>query len=295
MSLVVAAPEFVTAAATELANIGSTLSAADAAAAASTTAVVPAAADEVSTEIASLFSGHAQAFRRLSAQAAAFHAQFVGALNGAGSAYTATEAANASPLQIVEQDVLGAINAPFQTLTGRPLIGNGAGGAPGTGQNGAPGGWLFGNGGAGGSGANAPPGSGQNGAAGGAGGAGGMLSGSGGAGGVGGFGFNAGYGRWRRQWRVEHKPGTGRHQRHWWAAFRRERNEWVDRLNTVSGRRESELLMGPSDQGSLALLHHVRVAGIGDLRAAGVVDHLVVEARGVDGVDGIHGDRVLHA
>ncbi|KCL23729.1 hypothetical protein W072_04062, partial [Mycobacterium tuberculosis TB_RSA162] len=31
--------------------------------------------------------------------------------------------------------------------TGRPLIGNGANGAPGTGADGAPGGWLIGNGG----------------------------------------------------------------------------------------------------------------------------------------------------
>ncbi len=131
MSLVIATPEFVTAAATDLANIGSTLNAANAAAAAPTTGVLVAAGDEVSAAIASLFSGHAQAFQALSAQAAAFHAQFVQTLNAAGGAYTAAEAASASPLRTLEQDVLGAINAPFLALTGRPLIGNGASGATG--------------------------------------------------------------------------------------------------------------------------------------------------------------------
>ena len=61
-------------------------------------AVLPAAADEVSAAIAALFSGQAQEFQALGAQAAAFHEQFVQALRGAGGAYAAAEAANASPL-----------------------------------------------------------------------------------------------------------------------------------------------------------------------------------------------------
>ena len=77
MSYVIAAPEFVTAAATDLAGIGSSLSEANAAAAASTTKVIAAGGDEVSAAIASLFSGHGQQFQALSAQAAAFHSQFV--------------------------------------------------------------------------------------------------------------------------------------------------------------------------------------------------------------------------
>ena len=48
-----------------------------------------------------------------------------------------------------------AIASPVKDLTGRPLVGNGANGTPGTGQAGAPGGWLYGNGGAGGSGGGA--------------------------------------------------------------------------------------------------------------------------------------------
>jgi hypothetical protein len=52
MSYVIAAPEFVTAAAADLAGIGSSLGEANAAAAASTTRVITAAEDEVSTAIA---------------------------------------------------------------------------------------------------------------------------------------------------------------------------------------------------------------------------------------------------
>jgi hypothetical protein len=72
MSFVIAAPEFMAAAATDLSHIGSAVSAANAAAAGPTTAVLAAGADEVSAAVASLFSGHAQAFQQLSAQAAAF-------------------------------------------------------------------------------------------------------------------------------------------------------------------------------------------------------------------------------
>ncbi|TGN55832.1 PE family protein, partial [Mycobacterium tuberculosis] len=61
--------------------------------------------------------------------------------------------ATASPLHPLKQPALAAINAPTQTLTGRPLIGNGTPGAVGSGATGAPGGWLLGDGGAGGSGA----------------------------------------------------------------------------------------------------------------------------------------------
>ena len=131
----------------DLAGIESALSAAHAAAATSTTQLLAAGADEVSAAIAGLFSSHGQDFQALSAQASAFHGQFVRALSAAGGAYSLAEAANASPLQTVEQAVLGVINAPTNALFGTPLIGNGTDGAPGTGQAGGPGGLLFGNGG----------------------------------------------------------------------------------------------------------------------------------------------------
>jgi hypothetical protein len=83
MSFVVAAPDFLTSAAADLAGIGSQLSEASAAAAAPTSTLLPAAGDEVSAAIAALFAEHGQAYQGLSAQAAAFHTQFVESLTGA--------------------------------------------------------------------------------------------------------------------------------------------------------------------------------------------------------------------
>jgi len=77
MSFVIAAPESVTAAASDLANIGSAIRSANAAASVSTSNVLSAAEDELSTAIASLFGVHGQAYQALSAQAAAFHQEFV--------------------------------------------------------------------------------------------------------------------------------------------------------------------------------------------------------------------------
>ena len=130
MSLVIAAPDVMAAAATDLANIGSTIRAADAAAASPTTGILAAAEDEVSAAIAALFSSHGKAFQALSAQAALFHEQFVQTLLHSASAIVGTEAANKPWLHTLEQDLLGVINAPSYALTGRPLI---APGAPGTG------------------------------------------------------------------------------------------------------------------------------------------------------------------
>ncbi|MGB9306654.1 MAG: PE family protein, partial [Mycobacterium sp.] len=81
MSYVIAAPEFLTSAASEFANIGSSISSANAAAAAPTVAVLSAGVDEVSQTIATFFGAHAQAFQALSAQAEAFHQQFVQLIN----------------------------------------------------------------------------------------------------------------------------------------------------------------------------------------------------------------------
>ncbi|WP_152021268.1 PE family protein, partial [Mycobacterium tuberculosis] len=139
MSFVVTIPEALAAVATDLAGIGSTIGTANAAAAVPTTTVLAAAADEVSAAMAALFSGHAQAYQALSAQAALFHEQFVRALTAGAGSYAAAEAASAAPLE----GVLDVINAPAG--------GSGAAGMPG-GNGGAAG--LFGNGGAGGAGGN---------------------------------------------------------------------------------------------------------------------------------------------
>ncbi|WP_263989324.1 PE family protein, partial [Mycobacterium conspicuum] len=156
MSFVVAAPEAVASAASDLSSLGSSIRSATFAAAPSTTSVVVAAQDEVSAAIAALFGGYGQKFQTLSAQAAAFHEAFVHALSGTGLLYAGAEAANVSPLQSVARNLLSAAAAghgPVEALTGRPLVGDGTNGAPGTGQAGGDGGWLLGNGGNGGSGA----------------------------------------------------------------------------------------------------------------------------------------------
>ena len=98
MSFVVTAPEVLGLVAADVAGIGSSVSAANAAAAAPTTAVLAAADDEVSAAITAVFSSHARQFQALSAQAAAFHDQFVQILKSGAGSYTSTEAANASPL-----------------------------------------------------------------------------------------------------------------------------------------------------------------------------------------------------
>ncbi|MCV7075962.1 PE family protein, partial [Mycobacterium szulgai] len=148
MSYVIAAPDLLANAASDLASIGSHITAANFAAALPTNAVAAAGADEVSAAIAALFGSHAQQYQALSAQVSAFHDQFVQTLTGGANAYAIAEAANASPIQTL----LDAINAPSVALTGRALIGNGAN-ATTPGGNGGAGGWLYGNGGAGAAGA----------------------------------------------------------------------------------------------------------------------------------------------
>ena len=231
MSYLVAAPEFLASAATDLSNIGSALGAAHAAAAASTIGVMPQAADEVSEAVAAVFGAHAQQYQALSSEVAAFHNQFVQALTGSGASYASTEAAaasamqNGSPAQGLEdllppslQNIVKNLPPPDPNLisialTGRPLYGNGANGGVqnGVGQPGGAGGWLYGNGGAGGDstaagatggaggaaslfGGGGSGGTGGSGGLGGTGGAGGFLLGNGGAGGTGGSGGIGGTG-----------------------------------------------------------------------------------------------------
>ena len=116
MSYVIAAPEIMTSAATDLSNIGSSVSAAHMAAAARTLAVVPAAADEVSTGIAHLFSQHAADYQAMAAQAAAFHEQFVQNLTAGAFSYASIETAIISYLDDLVNSVgtylIGGLGAP---------------------------------------------------------------------------------------------------------------------------------------------------------------------------------------
>lgn len=107
MSFVFATPEFVSAAAADLANIGTAIGDANAAAMLPTSGIVAAGADEVSATVAAVFGAHAQAYQAVSTQAASFHQQFVQLMSGGAAQYLAAEAANASPLQTVQQDGLG--------------------------------------------------------------------------------------------------------------------------------------------------------------------------------------------
>ncbi|MBY0388699.1 MAG: PE family protein [Mycobacterium pseudokansasii] len=109
-----------------MASIGSAINSASAAAATSTTGVLAAGADEVSAAVTALLTEHALEYQEHSA--AAFHSQFVQALNAAGGASASAEAANTSPLQALKHEVLGVVNAPTRALLGRPLIGDGADG-----------------------------------------------------------------------------------------------------------------------------------------------------------------------
>ncbi len=121
MSLLIAAPESMTAAAADLANIGSALSAAHTAAATPTVAVIPAAADEVSASIAHLFSQHAQEYQALAGQAAAFQEQFVQHLTSSAGSYASAEAASAASLQSLSA-AAGSIAAPADATS--DLLGN---------------------------------------------------------------------------------------------------------------------------------------------------------------------------
>jgi hypothetical protein len=126
MSYVIAAPEIMTAAAADLATVGSNLGAAHAAAAPAL-AVAPAAADEVSLAIAQLFSQHGQDYQALAVQTAVFHEQFTQNLAASAASYDSIEAAIASlvrELNVAANSLRSAainstsqsLNAYFQTL-----------------------------------------------------------------------------------------------------------------------------------------------------------------------------------
>ena len=208
MAFVVVAPEWLTSAAADLENIGSTVNAAGAAVAAPTAGLVSAAADEVSTAAAALFVEFGEEYQALHAQISAFHQQFVLTLNSTAGSYATAEASAGVSLLGVADDLLDVVSSPGRTLLGRPIIGDGAPGTEASPHGGA-GGILFGNGGsgysqtgaglAGGIGGSAglignggAGGTGGASAAGGAGGRGGWLLGNGGAGGTGGIGGGTG-------------------------------------------------------------------------------------------------------
>jgi hypothetical protein len=99
MSAVVAVPDLLAQAATQVSAIGHALGAANETTAASTQAVLPAAADEVSAAVAQLFSRFGQDYQTAAGQAAAYQDQFARHLCAAANSYATAEAANTSLLQ----------------------------------------------------------------------------------------------------------------------------------------------------------------------------------------------------
>lgn len=126
MSYVLAAPEMIATAATDVAAVGSTLSAEHVAAAASTVTLLPAAADEVSVSIAHLFSRYAQDYQSLAGQAAAFHEQFVQHLNASAGSYASTEAANAASLQHLTASAGSSARSVAVSQSEPPIVANAA-------------------------------------------------------------------------------------------------------------------------------------------------------------------------
>jgi hypothetical protein len=120
MSYVIAAPEMMTSAATDLDSLGSMLSEAHTLAAARTVAVLPAAADEVSAGIAHLFSAHAQEYQALAGRAAAFEEQFAQHLIASAGSFARSEAANSAllrPLAGSASSIFNPINAFVEQIS----------------------------------------------------------------------------------------------------------------------------------------------------------------------------------
>ncbi len=99
MSYVIATPDFLTAAAGDLAALGSTVTAAGAAAAHSTTSLLAAAEDEVSTAVATLFSAFGREYQAVAKQTSQYQERLMLRLAATANAYQATELANATQTQ----------------------------------------------------------------------------------------------------------------------------------------------------------------------------------------------------
>ncbi|BBZ44381.1 PE family protein [Mycobacterium parmense] len=112
MSFVMTVPDLVQGAAQNLAGLHQSLAEAASTVAAPTTGLVPAAADEVSAAIAGMFGNYGAEFQAASAQARAFHAEFVNVLNAGAGAYLSTEVANA------EQTLANVAAAPARAVFG---------------------------------------------------------------------------------------------------------------------------------------------------------------------------------
>lgn len=115
MSFVTAQPEALSAAASALQTLGSTMAAQNMAAATPTTGVVPAAADEVSALQAAQFAAYGAWYQQVSAQAAVIHERLASILGASGGSYGETEAANQSATSSTSATSLSGL---LSSLTG---------------------------------------------------------------------------------------------------------------------------------------------------------------------------------
>lgn len=128
MSYVIAAPELLASAATDVHGIAAAVNAANAAAATRTSGLLAAAEDEVSALAAALFNAYAKEYEAVVKQAGVFQSEFTQTLAAASNAYAQAEAANAARVSTA----LNSINAPIQAfLSGAaaPAASPGGGGA----------------------------------------------------------------------------------------------------------------------------------------------------------------------
>ena len=94
MSFVTTQPEALTAAASALQTLGTSMAAQNTAASAPTTGIAPAAADPVSALQAAQFTAYGTWYQQVSDQAAAIHQMLVNTLHTSAGSYGATESAN---------------------------------------------------------------------------------------------------------------------------------------------------------------------------------------------------------
>ncbi|WP_407689760.1 PE family protein [Mycobacterium sp. HUMS_1102779] len=143
MSFVTTQPEALSAAASTLQHLGTSMAAENAAAAAPTTGLVPAAADEVSVLQATQFAAYGNLYQAVSAQAAAIHQMLVNTLGSSAGSYGTTEAANhAATASSALSGLAGAaptsapaapsLSSLLSTLSGSNLVSTSAGSALGT-------------------------------------------------------------------------------------------------------------------------------------------------------------------
>lgn len=91
MTYVLLEPQILASVATNIEELGSTITAANAEAASPISGLAPAAADEVSEAIAKLFGAYGRQYQAVATRAAAFHTDFTEALAAAGNAYATAE------------------------------------------------------------------------------------------------------------------------------------------------------------------------------------------------------------